>query len=57
MKASELPKNKRDSVRVNKEVDASLRAAGLSVQKVLDWAIDQKVKIDMKMEVKKKPSK
>lgn len=54
MKPSELPKNKRDSVRVNKDVDAALRKAGLSVQKVLDWALDQRVKVGMKLEVKKK---
>lgn len=52
MKPSELPKNKRDSVRVNDEVDAALRKQGLSVQKLLDWAIDKRVKLNMKMEIK-----
>lgn len=52
MKPSEMPKNKRDSVRVNKDVDAHLRSVGSSVQKMLDWAIDQNVKIDMKMKSK-----
>lgn len=57
MKPSELPKNKRDSVRINKDVDAALRKSGSSVQKLLDWALDQKVKMNMKIEVKKEPSK
>ena len=53
MKPSELPKNKRDSVRINDEVDKKLREQGLSVQKLLDWAIDQRIKMNIKMEVKK----
>jgi len=57
MKPSELPKNKRDSVRINKDVDAALRKSGSSVKKLLDWAIDQKVKMKMNMEVKKEPSR
>ena len=57
MKPSELPKNKRDSVRLNTDVDNALRKNGLSVQKLLDWAIDQRVKIGMKIEVKKGPKK
>ena len=57
MKPSELPKNKRDSVRINKDVDGALRKAGSSVQKLLDWAIDQKVKLNMNMQVKKEPPK
>lgn len=52
MKPSELPKNKRDSVRINTDVDAALRKQGMSVQKLLDWAIDKRVKLNMKMEVK-----
>lgn len=52
MKPSELPKNKRDSVRINTDVDAALRKQGLSVQKLLDWAIDKRVKLNMKMEIK-----
>jgi len=52
MKPSDLPKNKRDSVRVNKDVDKALRDAGSSVQKMLDWAIDKKVKMNMNIKVK-----
>ena len=40
-KPSELPKDKRDSVRINKEIDRALRERGLSVQKVLDNALDR----------------
>lgn len=52
MKPSELPKNKRDSVRINKDIDAALRKQGLSVQKLLDWAIDKRTKLGMKLEIK-----
>lgn len=55
MKPSEMPKNKRDSVRINKDVDKALRDSGSSVQKLLDWAIDQRIKIGM--DIKIKPSK
>lgn len=50
MKPSELPKNKRDSVRINKEIDRALRERGLSVQKVLDKALDElfNVMVDVK---------
>lgn len=41
MKPSKLKKNKRDSVRINKEVDRALRERGLSVQKVLDFGLDK----------------
>ena len=55
MKPSELPKNKRDSVRINKDIDTALRKEGESVQKLLDWAVDQRVKV--KTDIKIKPSK
>lgn len=58
MKPSDLPKDKRDSVRINTKVDAALRAQGMSTQKLFDWAVDQRVKMNMNMKIKEeKPSK
>ena len=54
MKPSELPKDARDSVRLNSEVDNALRKAGLSTQKLFDWAVDQRLKMDLKLKVLKK---
>jgi len=53
MKPSELPKDKRDSIRINTLVDEALREDGLSVQKLLDWAIDQRVNLSLDIKVKK----
>lgn len=53
MKPSELPKNKRDSVRINKEIDRALRERGLSVQKVLDKALDELFNVTVDVKEKK----
>ena len=52
MKPSELPKNKRGSIRINNDVLKTLEKVGLSAQKLLDWAIDRNVKINPKKEEK-----
>ena len=52
MKPSELPKDKRDSVRINKEIDKVLREKGLSVQKILDKALN--AFFDVKIDVREK---
>lgn len=52
MKPSELPKNKRDSVRINEEIAAALKEKGLSPQKLLDRALDEFFKIELNLEAK-----
>ena len=56
MKSSDLPKDKRDSVRVNRKICEVLKAHGLSPQKVLDMKLDELIKIglDINLEEKKK---
>lgn len=46
-KASELRKDRADTIRVSKMVKAKLTAMGWSIQKLFNWAVDEVVKVDV----------
>jgi len=54
MKPSDLPKNKRDSIRINEKVARAIREKGLSAQKILDKALDELFDVKIDVEEKEK---
>lgn len=48
VKPSDLKKDRQDTIRMNTFVKEALAKKGLSLQKLLDDAIDEKLKVDFK---------
>lgn len=46
-------KDKVSTVRVNSEIQKLLEKNGWTIQRLLDWAVDQKIKVETKLKVKK----
>lgn len=47
-----LPKDARQSVRYSSELYGKLKEQGWTIQKLLDWGVDQHVEIDIKARMK-----
>ena len=48
-KASDLKKDRQDTLRVNSNVKEELKRRGFSLQELLDQAIDEKLKVSVKV--------
>lgn len=54
METKDLPKDKRASVRINEKIDRALREKGLSIQKVLDNALEELFEVEINVKEKEK---
>jgi len=52
IKPSDLKKDRQDTIRMNTFVKEKLAAKGISLQKLLDDAIDEKLGVSFKFEIK-----
>jgi hypothetical protein len=51
-----MPKNARQTVRYNAEIYEKLKEKGWTIQKLLDWAIEQNSKVSLNVSIKKAKS-
>lgn len=52
IRPSELKKDRQDTIRINSKVKEFLKSKGLSVQDLIDSAINEKIKIDTDLKLK-----
>ena len=52
IKVSELKKDRQDTIRINSKVKEFLKSKGMSVQDLLDFAIESKVKVETGLKLK-----
>lgn len=52
IKVSELKKDRQDTIRINSKVKEFLKSKGFSVQDLLDYAIESKVKVETGLKLK-----
>lgn len=52
IKVSELKKDRQDTIRINSKVKEFLKSKGFSVQDLLDFAIESKVKVETGLKLK-----